>query len=125
MTQSLTLQEFQSALATMNQAIEENREALFFRTLLKACETKYDGEHLGVAIYRDDPQSPHDYYTIRMQDGKLVLVDHGKQQTNSDWSVSEDYIRDLAENPDKFIDHPEKLSLNWLAERVTATVKSN
>lgn len=123
MNRSLDIQDFQSALATMNKSIDENRDAIFFRTLLKACETLYNDEHLGVAVYKDDPQTPHDYYTIRMEDGKFLLVGHGKEQVKSDWKVSEDYIHDLSENPNKYIDHPEKLSLNWLVERVTATAK--
>ena len=120
MSQTITLDTFQSALSTMNKAIEDNKDALFFKTLLRGCRSALDGQHLGVAIYKDNPEEPHDYYTVKMTDGRFVLVDHGKYSTDSDWKVSEDYIRDLANEPDKYVSHPEKLSLNWLAERLTS-----
>jgi len=119
MSQTLTLDTFQSALATMNQSIEHNQDALFFKTLLKGCQSVLHGENLGVAIYKDDPSSPHDYYTVQMKDGRLMLVDHGKQDTDVDWSVSEDYLKDLADHPNKYVNNPEKLSLKWLADRIT------
>lgn len=120
MSQTVTVDTFQSALATMNQAIEKNRDSLFFKTLLKSCETVLGDDLLGVAIYKDSPESPHDYYTIRMDEGRFFLVEHGRGDVDSDWIVSEDYLRDLANDPDKYVDHPEKLSLNWLANRVSS-----
>ncbi|MBD3676135.1 MAG: hypothetical protein HUJ26_21710 [Planctomycetaceae bacterium] len=120
MSQAVTVDTFQSALATMNQAIEKNRDSLFFKTLLKSCETVLGDDLLGVAIYKDSPETPHDYYTIRMDEGRFFLVEHGRGDVDSDWKVSEDYLRDLANDPDKYVDHPEKLSLNWLANRVSS-----
>ena len=120
MNQTMTIDTFQSALATMNKAIDANRNSLFFKTLLKSCKSVLGHDHLGVAVYKDSPDSPHDYFTVRMDDGRFLLVAHGREEVKTDWKVSEDYLRDLVNHPDKYVKHPEKLSLNWLAERVTS-----
>lgn len=120
MTQSISQKTFTKAISTMNQAIEHNKQALFFQALLQACKSWSDEDLLGVAIYRDDPQSPNDYYTLCMQDGAFQIVGHGTPQPEPDWEVSETHVRDLARNRKKYINHPEKLSLNWLAQRAIA-----
>lgn len=120
MPQNITRETFLDALRTMNAAIEEHQQSLFFHTVLQACESMFEDELMGVAIYRTDPETPYDFYTIRMRNGRFDLVEHGREHDRTDWRVSEDYLRDLANNPNKYIDHPEKLSLNWFAERVVA-----
>jgi hypothetical protein len=120
MSQALTPQTFQAALDTMNLSIEQHKDALFFQALLQACDSMGEDELMGVAIYRNAPESPHDFHTIRMRDGQFHLVEYVQDTTRADWRVSEDHLRDLANNRSKYIDHPEKLSLNWLAERVVA-----
>lgn len=120
MTQPLSRKTFIKALGTMNESIKHNQDALFFQALLQECRSLPEDELLEVALYRDDPRTPSDYYRLKMNDGAFRLVDQGKHQTDSDWTVSETYIRDLAENRKKYVDHPEKLSLNWLVERLVA-----
>ena len=113
---------FIQALNVMNASLEANRESLVFKPLLKACETNLRDTNLGIAVYKDDPDTPHDYFTIRMKSGTFVLVSRGKQEPNVAWKVSESYLTDVAHNPRKYVDSPTMLSFDWLKDRVGLTV---
>lgn len=123
MTRTLSIDDFQAAIETINRAIEANCTAPFFRHMLEACRALPKDNRIDVAVYYDEPTDPHVFFTIRMEDDALVPVNVGDGKSSPDWTVSEDYLLDLARRPQKFIDHPEKLSLNWLIHRVNSATK--
>lgn len=124
MAHELSIKEIQSSLETLNHAIHSNRTAPYFRHLLDACGSLNADDHLEIAVYRDDPSDPQKYFSIRMQDDAFLLVGVDEAQESPDWIVSEDYLRDMANKPQKYVEHPEKLSLNWLVHRLNSSAKS-
>lgn len=119
MSRGLTTNMFQSALETLNLAIWKNRQAPYFQHLLDACEAIDRDERLIVSVYFDDPADPHLFFTVRINEGRLELIAVEERPFDVDWNVSEDYLFDLATHPEKFVEQPSKLSLNWLVHRVS------
>lgn len=109
---------FTNALNTVNLALDRHSEETPYEQILAAAEKILGDEHLGVAVYKDDPAHPHDYYTIRYRSGALEVVSHGKEAPSVDWKVSESYLKKLADDSEEYIEHPVKLDLDFLKSRL-------
>jgi len=109
---------FMEALDVVNTAIREHRDGQLMGALLTAAEKAIGGRHLGVAVYRGDPDTPFDYFTLRFTNGRFELLARGKDEPEIAWKVSQDYLRDLVDNPRDYIDNPARLDLDWLRDRV-------
>jgi hypothetical protein len=117
-----TFSRFVQALNITNAALEAHQDSLLFKPMLVACRLMLGDENLGVAIFQHDPDDPHDFFTIRMQDGTFVLVDRGDTEIGIDWLVSEDYLQDVASHPARYIENPELLDFDWLKKRAGMVV---
>jgi len=109
---------FMEALDVVNTAISEHKDGQLMGGLLSAAEKAIGGKHLGVAVYRDDPDTPFDYFTLRFTNGRFELLARGKDAPEIAWKVSQDYLRDLVDNPRDYIDNPARLDLDWLRDRL-------
>jgi hypothetical protein len=118
MRRASTFSKFIQALNVTNAALEAHRESIVFRPLLTACESKLEGEDLGVAIYRDDPEHPQTQLSIRLDDGRFVLVSPDLTVRDLDWIVSEDYLDDVIKRPTRYCNNPNLLQFDWLRRRV-------
>lgn len=111
-------------LNVMNRAIQEHKDNFPFKQMYNASESIIGGKNLGVAVYADDPDTPHDYFTIRWQGMQLELVSHGKQDPVIAWKVSESYLNQVANEPEQYIDNPLKLDWDWMKHRLGIAVTS-
>ena len=109
---------FTSALNTMNAALADNSDRMPFKQILSVAESTIGDRPLGVAVYKDSPDDPHDYFTIRFSNGAFELVSRGKQDPDLAWKVSEPYLERLAENPERYAEDPFKLDFDWLKSRL-------
>ena len=110
---------FMGAIDVSNRALDTVRDKPVLSDLLELMEKQASGRKFGVAVYGDDPATPHDYFTVRVQNHMIQLVSHGKDAPDIDWKVSEDYLRDVNENPDSYVENPLKLDLDWLRHRLS------
>ena len=55
--------------------------------------------------------------TIRLNNDEFELVSHGKQESEIAWKLSWDFLQQVVENPQEYIDHPEKFDWDWLKRR--------
>ena len=108
---------FMSALEVVNESLHENRDNPAICPLLKNGETALAEKHFGVALYRDNPEKPLDYFTLRLTGGRFELLAHGKEPPEIAWKVSNDFLRDIVDNPQDYRDDPAKLDLDWLRDR--------
>lgn len=118
MTERDIYQLFDAALGVTNKALEENRDSKILGTLISAADKVLESHKAGVEIYDEDPSKPFDYFTIRYLNGKLEIVSRGKSEHDTEWKVSREYLQDVADNPQKYIDNPAKLNLDWLKARI-------
>ena len=110
---------FMGALDVTNEALDKLREKPLIKDLVKLMDKHAEGRKLGVAVYSDDPSKPHDYFTVRVHNQSLQLDSRGKDAPEIDWKVSTDYLKQINEDPQAFIDNPLKLDLEWLKSRLT------
>lgn len=115
---------FDEALGVTNKALEENRDSKVLGTLISAGDKFLEGHKAGVEIYDEEPSKPFDYFTIRYLNGKLEILARGKSEHDTEWKVSRAYLKDVADNPQKYIDNPAKLNLDWLKARLPDSVRA-
>lgn len=106
------------ALNVMNRSLSKNEDSFPYKQIIDLTRRTLDGKKVGIAVYRDDAGNPHDYYTAVFKEGRIVLLDRGKENVTIQWKVSEKYLKKVADDPDPYIDHPEKLDWEWLKDRV-------
>jgi len=109
---------FTEALDVTNRSLEKNRGSGFYGTLISAWDKYLDGHKAGVSIYDEDPAKPFDYFTIRYMKGKFEIQSRGKSEHDTEWKVSRKYLKSLADDPQTYIDHPAKLDIDWLKDRL-------
>jgi len=109
---------FTRALTVTNRSLRENRGSGVYGALLSAWDKYLDGHRAGVAVYDGNPEEPFDYFTIRYMNGRFELQSRGKSEHDTEWKVSRDYLRSLADNPQTYIDHPSRLDIDWLRDRL-------
>lgn len=105
-------------LGVMNRSITRNEDSFPYKQILQLSEKALHGKRIGIAVYRDDAKHPHDFYTAEFNEGRLSLLGRGKEDVSTTWTVSEDYLKKVAGDPEPYIEHPEKLDWEWLRDRL-------
>ena len=109
-----TYQLFMDGLDVINRSLDENRDKGVYGKLIAAFDKFVDGHVAAAGVYQDDPKTPHDFFTIRYLKGRFELVERGKGEHDTEWKVSTEYLQSLVDDPQKYIDHPARLDLEWL-----------
>jgi len=109
---------FMGYLDTVNEALEEHADTPVIGQVLSLMDKFGSGKKFGAAIYKSDPKSPFDYFTVRLANGKFELDARGKNEPEIDWRVSQDYLAEVNEKPQKYVDNPALLDLDWLKTRL-------
>lgn len=109
---------FMGYLDVVNDALEKHSDTPVIGELANWIAELSESKKIGAAIYDSDPQSPFDYFTVRIADGKVQLDSRGKSDPDIDWRLSQDFLVEVNENRQDYIDNPLKLDLEWLKSRV-------
>lgn len=109
---------FMDALEVMNRAMDANRGEGAYGRILDAMDDRLEGHASAVAVYDKDPDEPFDYFTIRFIGGRWELKERGRGEHDTEWKVSTDYLRSLVEDPESYVEHPARLDLDWIADRL-------
>ena len=109
---------FMGYLDVINDALEKHSDTPVIGELASWIADLTESKKFGAAIYDSDPQSPYDYFTVRIAHGKVELDSRGKNEPEIDWRVSKDFLVKVNENRQDYIDNPLKLDLDWLKSRV-------
>lgn len=109
---------FTQYLNTVNRAIGEHRDEPPYKQLLGLGEKIIGDKKIGVAVYKDDSKTPHDWFTLRLDGKSFTIVEHGKKNPDVSWKVKENHLREVVQNPEEYIRHPYKLDLDWLKTRI-------
>ena len=113
-----TYELFMGYLDVINDALEKHTDTPVIGDLADWIADLTESKKFGAAIYDSDPQSPYDYFTVRIADGKVELDSRGKNEPDIGWRVSKDFLMEVNENRQDYIDNPMKLDLEWLKSRV-------
>jgi hypothetical protein len=110
---------FTTYLRVCNTAMDLHRDEFPFKQLIEIGDKLASNRRFGVGIYKDDPASPHAYYTIEVNAGRLEIVARGKQpDTSMDWKVKQSYVEHVAADPTPYVEHPMKLDWDWVKSRL-------
>jgi hypothetical protein len=115
---------FTGALDVVNRSLKENRDTKVIGTVISAFDKYLDGHKAGVEIYKEDPGKPYDYFTIRYHNKKFEIDSRGKSEKDTEWKVSQEYLESIVDDPQKYIDNPAKLDLDWLKHRLPDAASS-
>jgi len=64
----------------------------------------------------------HDYYTLKISDGKILIDEHGKSASvDFEMTVSLEYIQTVVDEKEKYIENPLKLDWAWLRDRAKSS----
>jgi len=119
MTQIQTASAFTEYITIVNRALGEHRDETPYKQLISLGEKALDGRRIGVAVYKNDPANPHEWFTVRFKNGKFDLEEHGKKpERDFDWKLKSEHLDNVVEHPQKFVDQPWKLDLDWMKTRV-------
>jgi len=105
---------FTEALRVITRAIDAHKDISPWREIVAKTSGRRGPTELAVAIYEADPERIVDRYTIRVHEGRLEAVEHGRSGTAIDWRVSVDDLRRVVAEADRHVEEPENLDLAWL-----------
>ena len=110
---------FSQALEVVNQAIHRHKDDFPYKQMFAAAEKLMGDAKMGVALTKEAGADPYDYYTVDYEDGRWKLAGRGRQgDPDVTWTVTRDYLEEVVRNPDRYLEHPEKLDLDWLKSRL-------
>ena len=110
---------FTQYLDIVNRALGEHRDETPYRQVFELGEKTLGGKDIGVGMYKDNPNHPHGWFTVRLDDGTFDLVDDSKpDDPDLKWIVRRDHVDHVIEEPAEFIADPWKLDLDWLRSTV-------
>lgn len=118
MTQLDTNALFTQYVNVVNKAIGAHRDETPYKQIIQASDKLMNDKTLGVAIYKDDASTPHDWFTLKWNNGGLKIDEHGKKPSDISWKANEAHLEEVVEKPNEFIEHPMKLDLDWLKKRL-------
>lgn len=105
-------------LDTCNAALARHEDETPYKQLIELADKKLNDKEIAVALYDDDPDAPHDFFTIEMTDGALHFLQHGKRSPDLVWKTPRAYLKKVVDEPQAYIDEPSKLDFDWLKARV-------
>ena len=88
---------------------------------LAAFDEHLEGHTTAVLVYDDDPGETLEAFTLEYRDGRFLMderSDMDEVHHDSRWKVSTDYLESLASDPEMYIEHPVRMDLDWLADRL-------
>lgn len=105
-------------LGVINRSIEAHRDTSPSREIVAKTSGPRGARLFAVAVCEGDPEQIVDHYTIRAHEGRFEMVEHGRSAPATDWRVSVETLRGIVEKPDRYLNDPRKLPLDWLEVRL-------
>lgn len=102
----------------VNQVLASNRERPIFRPIIRGAESVLEDRRLGIGVYTDDPETPHDWFTTRLDDGRIQILEHGKVDVDLTCRVAREHVEEVVEDRSEYVTRPYKLDLDWLKSRL-------
>ena len=84
---------FTQYLNVVNRSMGANRDKMPYKLMFDASNKLLEGDRIGVAVYKTDAKSPHDWFTVTLKDGTFEILEHGKQTPDVTWLGSRNTYR--------------------------------
>jgi hypothetical protein len=106
------------ALRAIRAALEAHADEPRCRDILERSRGNRGSETIGVAICEGESGRAREHWEIRICGSVLEVVSSGHVEGPTDWRVSVDELRRIAERGEACLDAPEGLDLRWLETRI-------
>lgn len=108
----------QHYLAVVNRALCRAQEGVVGRRAVAALEARLGGRRLGLRLFTDDPDEPHDFYTLCWESGQVHLVGRGKHAPEAALKLGRADMQDVLRRPEWYVRRPAQLILLPLQRRL-------
>ena len=101
-------------LEVCNQALTLNKDRFPFKQILGAAQQSEDGKVIEVTILGD---LRSESYAMTFDKQGLVAKPHASCddcKCDRVWSVNQDYLEDVAKDPESYIQNPAKIDWEWM-----------
>ncbi len=113
-----TQKQLQGFIDVVNNTISEQSDALLKSGVAVATQL-VNGKTIGAAIQKRGVTEPHDYYTLKVTNGKILIDQHGRNSNvDHEMTLSPDYMQEVIDEKSKFIENPMALDWAWLRDQV-------
>ncbi|MBH25176.1 MAG: hypothetical protein CMH57_12130 [Myxococcales bacterium] len=109
---------FTEYINVLNQALGENRGSFPYDQLIRLGDTLIGDKRIGVGVFKEDADNPHDWFMVQFEDGTFELMKHGKSDPDLIWKTQSSYIEDVVQNSSEYIEQPSRIDLGWLKQAV-------
>lgn len=105
-----------AALRVLNAGLESHQESLRGALLSSGLE-HLSGLEIGIMVYKDEPNFPHDYFTLHILEGRVCLAQRGRNDPGVELRVPRSLLQEMVAEPEPYINNPVKVHLDWLRHR--------
>jgi hypothetical protein len=105
-------------LRVVNAALSKIQRGAVSGRLLSGGLERFDGLEIGLMLYKDEPDFPHDYFTLCLQEGWLCLAQRGRNEPDVSLRVPRSLLQQIIAEPSRYIGQPRRLPLDWLRHRL-------
>ena len=105
---------FHQYLAVCNKAIKKHENEFPYQQMLSWGETLLGGRPIDLAVYDDEPKAAFSLYFNNHE----LKNDGDPVDARKAWRMNLSYLRNVVNHPDDYIEHPERLDLDWLKSRL-------
>ncbi len=109
---------FTQYVRVVNRAFAAHRREQPWKQLFSTAYRVIGNKRIGAAIYTDDPSKPYDFFTLGLDRGKLLILEHHRAETEIEWKLKEEHLRQVVEHPDQYVETPAQLDIGWLKKRL-------
>lgn len=104
---------FNLYLSVCNQALTNHKHSQPFQQIIARARTVAESRPFELAIYDDLPKGA---YTVRFQNDQLIKAG-APINVHQSWRLHLSYLMRIAANPERYIQEPNALELEWLTSR--------
>lgn len=99
-----------------NTALTSGADRALYGALVKLLEELAGGSTITLRVV-DTESGVEPCYTTQFADGQFTPIVEGERDPDTHFTLSERFLREVVENADAFIEHPERLDWSWLRPR--------
>lgn len=105
---------FAQFLEVCNQAMEAHKDEFPYKHIWEAAEQANHEKGMHITLYDDEPKGD---YTLRICQNHIDVEGVEQPCDCHGWRINTSHMRHVIENPQDYINEPEKLDWKWLKER--------
>ena len=99
-----------------NTAISQNEDSLLFGAALGVINQLKSGDAISIKVI-DEQTGETEYFTTKFVNGAFTPIEKGKNDPDSQFTMTKDMLQDVLDHDDEYIAHPERLDWRWLTDQ--------